>query len=394
MPSSNKAYWAFAALAPLALYLLFIGLAMIPFFQRHAIYAHRFHTLWWTDVDEPEKWGFAKNQVSALSLQTPDGVSLYAWHILPLPVWAQHEDQLVKQPAVAPEEFTKSEAFRLLREDPHSRLVLYFHGNAGHVTQGIRAASYHVLTDTSSYHVIAIDYRGFGHSTGSPSEEGLITDASTVVDFAVNVAGVPPSRIVLLGQSLGTAVTSAVAERYVARGVDFAGVVLVAGFSSLPTMLSGYAIAGYVPILRPLGIIPPLLDWVMGFIVDKWLSAERLASMVRAVKTRGGRLRLSLIHGADDPDIPCRESDKLFAAAVNATVDRGLDPQDLVEMKDVRTVWKGKKAFKTTWAAPPDTVITHEQFPYGGHNDVMMYAPVTLAIMRSFGLEGTVYSQA
>jgi len=148
--------------------------------------------------------------------------------------------------------------------------------------------------------------------------------------------------------------------------VDFAGVVLVAGFSSLPTMLSGYAIAGYVPILRPLGIIPPLLDWVMGFIVDKWLSAERLASMVQAVKTRGGRLRLSLIHGADDPDIPCRESDKLFAAAVNATVDRGLDPQDLVEMKDVRTVWKGKKAFKTTWAAPPDTVITHEQFPYGG----------------------------
>lgn len=194
----------------------------------------------------------------------------------------------------------------------------------------------------------------------------MITDASALVDFAIDEAGIPASRIVLLGQSLGTAVTSAVAERYVSRGVDFAGVILVSGFSSLPTMLSEYAIAGVVPILRPLRIIPPLVDWILGFVVDKWLSTDRLASIVKTTRERGGRLRLSLVHGADDPDIPCTESDKLFAAAVNATVEDGLDPQELTEMKDKRTIFRDEKAFKATWMAAPDTVITHEQFRYGG----------------------------
>ncbi|EON97082.1 putative abhydrolase domain-containing protein [Phaeoacremonium minimum UCRPA7] len=332
MASSKYAYWAFAAAGPLVLYCLFVGLLMIPFVQRH----------------------------------TPDGESIYAWHVLPLPVYAKNEDLLIKQPSARTQDFVKTEAFKLLKDDPQSRLILYLHGNAGHITQGVRAASYHVLTDTSSYHIIAIDYRGFGHSTGSPTEQGLITDASALVDFAINVAGIPASRIVLLGQSLGTAITSGVAERYAATGVDFAGVVLVSGFSSMPTMLAGYAIAGYVPVLRPLKIIPPLLRWILGFIVDKWQSVDRLASLTKSVKERRGRLRLSLIHGANDWDIPCHESDRLFAAAANATVDGGLDPQDLIEMKDERTVWKGDKYFKATWTAEPDIVITHEQFPYGG----------------------------
>ena len=239
--------------------------------------------------------------------------------------------------------------------------------NAGHVAQGIRPASYHVLTETSTYHILAIDYRGFGHSTGSPTEEGLILDASAAVDWALHVAGLSPDRIVLLGQSLGTAVVAAVSERYALRGIDFAGVVMVAGFSSLPTMLSGYAIAGWVPVLRPLKAVPFLLQKVLSFVVDKWESKERLRGLVHAVKARNGRLRLHLVHARNDWDIPYHEDDKLFAAAVNGTIEGndGIDPGALAEEKERRTVRRGKDAFVTLWK-DGDVEIRQELFPTGG----------------------------
>lgn len=235
------------------------------------------------------------------------------------------------------------------------------------MAQGYRPATYHALTDTSTYHVLAIDYRGFGRSTGSPTEEGLILDASAAVDWVLHTAGLPPDRIVLFGHSLGTAVVAAVAERWASQGVDFAGVVMVAGFSSLPTMLSGYAIAGWVPVLRPLKAVPPLLRRVLDFVVDKWDSKQRLTDLVRTVKSRGGRLRLHLVHARNDWDIPYHEDDKLFAAALNGAVEDagGMDPQTQAEQKEQGTVRKGKDAFVATWE-DGDIEIRQELFPAGG----------------------------
>lgn len=48
-------------------------------------------------------------------------------------------------------------------------------------------------------HILTIDYRGFGHSSGSPTEAGLIVDGVALVDWVLNVAGIPPERIVILG---------------------------------------------------------------------------------------------------------------------------------------------------------------------------------------------------
>lgn len=232
-----------------------------------------------------------------------------------------------------------------------------------------------MLADTAyNWHVISLDYRGFGHSTGSPSEEGLITDASALVDFALTTLGIPPSRILILGQSLGTAVSSAVAEKFSReKGIDFAGVVLVASFSSLPTMLANYSLGGVVPLLRPLSICPPVLRFFLGFVVDKWRSLDRLAALTAQTRQRDGRLRLSLVHGADDWDIPCVESVKIFEAVAQASVGGGLDEATFMEMKDERTDIRSDKAFKITWKEK-DTVITHEQFAYGGKSD----APRTL----------------
>lgn len=209
---------------------------------------------------------------------------------------------------------------------------------------------------------MAIDYRGFGLSTGTPSETGLLTDASTVVDWAINVAKVPSSRIVLLGQSLGTAVASAVAEKYALEGVEFGGIVLVAGFSDLTTMLSGYKIGGFIPVLAPVTRWPFLLRQLHGCIVDKWRTANRLANIVRHTK---GRVRINLIHAADDADIPWTEDNIMFRAAANETVGI-LDDAEFEAWKEQRTVRKDDGSFVSTWEATPDIIVRQELFPFGG----------------------------
>lgn len=248
------------------------------------------------------------------------------------------------------------------------------HGNAGHIAQNTRAPQYRMLSAAHpNWHVIALDYRGFGHSTGSPTEEGLIADAAALVDFVLTTLQIPASRILLLGQSLGTAVAAATAEKLSReKGVDLAGVVLVAPFSSLPTMLASYSLGGVVPLLRPLGVAPPLLRMVMGLVVDRWTSLDRLAALASQTRERGGRLRLSLVHGADDWDIPCVESVKIFEAAARASVKEGsgLDEAWFLEMRDSVTDVRGENSFKITWQGEADVVITHEQFAYGGEINI------------------------
>ncbi|KAI6081014.1 alpha/beta-hydrolase [Hypoxylon rubiginosum] len=369
---------------PVGLYVTFILLGAFPFFQRHFLYAHRLNTLFWHDINKPEYWGFARNQVTAFSLNTVDGQTIYSWHILPLPTYLKHEHKLQAQQPGFSDDITKTASFRLLKDDPEARLVIYFHGNAGHIAQGYRPESYHTLTDSSRYHVLAIDYRGFGKSTGTPSETGLLHDGAAAVDWAMHVAGIPASRIIIMGQSLGTAVTSAVGEHFALQGIEFAGIILIAGFSSLPTLLSSYAAAGFIPVLSPLRAIPPLLRFFQSFIVDKWKSADRLAHVVSLTQTR---LRLTFIHAKNDIEIPCHESDKLFKSAAGATLHEELDDDKFSSWKEKRTLQRDDGTFIATANAEPDITIREELVPYGGHNEVMMSAAVSLAVMRSFGLD-------
>lgn len=52
-------------------------------------------------------------------------MSVYAWHVLPLPLYARYEDRLIEQPTGPVTDFTKTESFRILKEDPNARLVIY-----------------------------------------------------------------------------------------------------------------------------------------------------------------------------------------------------------------------------------------------------------------------------
>jgi len=83
-------------------------------------------------------------------------------------------------------------------------------------SSGYRVPNYRALSagDPNKIHVLTFDYRGFGCSKGTPTEKGVLEDTISVVQWAIDVARVPPSRILIFGQSLGTAVNLAVAEHF------------------------------------------------------------------------------------------------------------------------------------------------------------------------------------
>ena len=59
-----------------------------------------------------------------LNITTPDGEILFGWHVLPLTLYAENERALIGQPFGA-EDYENSLAFKLLAEDPESRLIIY-----------------------------------------------------------------------------------------------------------------------------------------------------------------------------------------------------------------------------------------------------------------------------
>lgn len=88
-------------------------------------------------------------------------------------------------------------------------LFLYFHGNGGSLR--LRADRFRRLTANGSG-VFGLSYRGYGGSTGSPTEAGLLADADAAYAFVRKRYA--PEQIVVFGESLGTAVALAVAVKH------------------------------------------------------------------------------------------------------------------------------------------------------------------------------------
>ncbi|KAI9841595.1 MAG: hypothetical protein M1837_000502 [Sclerophora amabilis] len=361
-PIFKKAYWTLAGAG--ASYILTLLLLTNHTLQRHALYLHKVNLGWLQDLNKPEHFGFSKNQITPFKIPTPDGESLYAWHILPLGLYAQHEASLLQRPEGEVEDMTKTEAFELLSKDPESRLVISFHGNAGTVGQGWRTDTYRSLSSASTdkIHVLTIDYRGFGYSTGSPSEEALITDGISTVKWALEVAELPPERIVLLGQSLGTGVTAAVAEHFATAPlkVEFTGIVLVAGFTDIPGLMLSYSFGGIIPVLAPLKSYPALQRWFAERMEDTWNTKERISTLIRV----SDRVRLFLIHARNDRDIPWQHSEALFHAAANATSATALSVNAVSDAKEKVDLGDGGSI--NIWDDGSNRVVRKEILRHGG----------------------------
>lgn len=106
--------------------------------------------------------------------------------------------------------------------------LLYFHGNAGNA--GDRLGRARILVQRFGLDVFLVDYRGYGLSEGEPSEAGLYRDARAVHAAAAQ-RGFGPERIVLFGESLGSAVAIDLATESAC-----AGVVLETPFLSIAEM--------------------------------------------------------------------------------------------------------------------------------------------------------------
>ena len=106
----------------------------------------------------------------------------------------------------------------------NGKIILYFHGNAGNL--GDRSSKIKDFAK-EGFGILAISYRGYYGSSGSPSEAGLLNDARTAINFLIR-NNYKPEDIILFGESLG----SGVAMQLSAEFKVFA-VVLESPFSSI-----------------------------------------------------------------------------------------------------------------------------------------------------------------
>lgn len=129
-------------------------------------------------------------------------------------------------------------AWQLEPERPLADIV-YFHGNGGNLSVWLPVLA---ALHAQHYRVLAVDYRGYGLSTGVPTEEGVYLDADAVVRHAARVrAGDRP--LVFWGRSLGAAIAAAAT-----RTVTPDGLILESAFPDKAAVVRRH------PILRILNV--------------------------------------------------------------------------------------------------------------------------------------------
>jgi uncharacterized protein len=106
--------------------------------------------------------------------------------------------------------------------------MLFFHGNAGNISHRME---YLLMFHRLGYNTFIFDYRGYGQSSGSPSESGTYLDAQSAWRYLTEAKGIPPARIVLFGESLGGAVAA-----WLAMNEKPGALVLASVFTSVPDM--------------------------------------------------------------------------------------------------------------------------------------------------------------
>jgi fermentation-respiration switch protein FrsA (DUF1100 family) len=184
-------------------------------------------------------------QAEEIVLATSDGESVIAWHVAP-------------------------------RAD--KPVVLYFQGNAATLRE--RAMRFGTLVADGTG-LVALSYRGYGGSTGRPSEAGLLRDAEAIYAFAA--ARYAAERLVPFGESLGTGVAVALAAEH-----EVGKVVLEAPFTSAVDI--GAALYPFLPVRL--------------MMKDRFRSDERIGKVTVPVL---------VLHGARDRVVPIAYGERLYA---------------------------------------------------------------------------------
>jgi len=157
--------------------------------------------------------------------------------------------------------------------------VLFFHGNGGNLSLW---RDFLIDLHRHSLTVFALDYRGYGKSTGSPTEQGLYHDAEAFLRHYWNKVHQPNRKVIYWGRSLGGAIS---AYATTLRKPD--AVILEASFPSKYSLLDHY------PVLKILGILSEF----------KFPTADFLDGISRPVL---------VIHGEQDKVVPLKQGQLLY----------------------------------------------------------------------------------
>lgn len=183
-------YRVLRRLGAIAAGLVFLRL-MFWWFERANVYHP--HRSWGTDGSE---LGVSREDVR---FQAPDGVDLSGW-------------------------FLRAASGGGCSD----RVILFCHGNGGNISH--RCDSYRFLLGLG-VDVFAFDYRGYGRSSGRPTEEGTYADAEGALAW-LSTRGYAADRVVAFGESLG----GAVAAELALRNPGIGGLVLQSTFTSIPDL--------------------------------------------------------------------------------------------------------------------------------------------------------------
>jgi fermentation-respiration switch protein FrsA (DUF1100 family) len=159
--------------------------------------------------------------------------------------------------------------------------LLHFHGNAGNIADRVPELT---LLAALGLDVLLFDYRGYGRSSGRPSEAGTYRDARAARAALLAQDGVRPERIFYVGESLGGAVAVSLALE-----APPGGLVLRSTFTSVRAMGR-----------RHYPLVPSVA------VPDAYPTLERIAGL---------RCPLLVVHGMADEIVPLSHAQALVAAA-------------------------------------------------------------------------------
>ena len=212
-------------------------------------------------------------------LDTPDGCRLHAWWIRP------HSPSERRQRAT----------------------LLFFHANAGNM--GFRLDNIRQMYNEFKLNVFILSYRGYGNSSGTPTEAGILLDAETTWQHLTQRSDVDTSRLIVFGRSLGGSVAIALASKHcapadgddAAAGVGGGGGPYVSGLIVENTFTSISSLVNTLfPLLSPLKPLILRLDWP---------AVQRIALVT---------CPLLLLSGQLDEVVPAAHMQDLFDAAVRS----------------------------------------------------------------------------
>jgi fermentation-respiration switch protein FrsA (DUF1100 family) len=162
--------------------------------------------------------------------------------------------------------------------------VLDCHGNAGNISSYGRPR-WAAWMRAQGINVFQFDYRGFGESAGSPTENGLYSDAEAAYRYLTDSLGVAPERLVIYGHSLGSGVAT-----YLASKVRAAGLIVEGAFTAASDR--GQELYPWLPV--------------------RLLSSNDFDSIGRIREIATPKL---FIHATDDEIIPYTHGQRLYEAA-------------------------------------------------------------------------------